>query len=133
MPLDNRTCFTVNLRDRLSCRNCGAAPASADNYHRGFEYHHIVPKSAGGADEAGNIVLLCHDCHLALHKDGNMPENKWDIATPERFSCGACAATLEISSVEMNCGWYFCPRCRMKTHLWAHCFGDTVKEDDHDE
>ena len=32
--------------------------------------HHIVPKSAGGADNPDNIVPLCGDCHSDVHNRG---------------------------------------------------------------
>jgi hypothetical protein len=56
MSLTNRTCFQVNLRDGLRCRVCGREPATQQNYHRGFEYHHVQPQSAGGADETNNLI-----------------------------------------------------------------------------
>ena len=31
-------------------------------------YHHIVPRSAGGADAIGNLCGLCGSCHDAVHK-----------------------------------------------------------------
>ena len=125
MPLDNRTCFTVNLRDRLACKNCGKQPLGPDNYHRGFEYHHVEHKAAGGADSASNIALLCHDCHLAGHQgrlDLATAAKGWDLEPPERFSCQACTAMLLKEHVEMNCGWYRCDHCHERTHLWDHFY-----------
>lgn len=125
MPLDNRTCFTVNLRDRLTCKNCGKRPQTSENYHRGFEYHHVIPKSAGGADTASNVALLCHDCHLAGHQnkiDLGAAAKNWDLTPPLRFSCMACTAMLLTEHVEMNCGWYHCQHCDSRTHLFDHFF-----------
>jgi hypothetical protein len=123
MPLDNRTCFIVNLRDRLTCQSCGKMPLAEENYHRRFEYHHILPSSLGGSDRPDNIVLLCHGCHVAAHKNANIdkiPKN-WDLTMPEDFPCHVCAATLDTETVGMNCGWYFCNACATRTHLFDHC------------
>ncbi|PZO87682.1 MAG: hypothetical protein DI626_03410 [Micavibrio aeruginosavorus] len=125
MPLDNRTCFTVNLRDGLCCLNCGKAPAGEEGYHRGFEYHHVVPRSEGGADTPDNIALLCHECHLDGHRgrmDLGEKAKNWRLNPPERFPCNACTDTLVVNKVEMNCGWYLCRHCGVKTHLWHHFF-----------
>ena len=125
MPLDSRTCFTVNLRDRLSCKICQKQPLAVDGYHKGFEYHHVTPKSQGGSDAVENIALLCRDCHLAGHQGReNIDENlaKYDLAAPRSFPCGNCAVMLSVENVEMNCGWYLCHSCETKTHLWDHFF-----------
>ena len=42
------------------CANCGSAER--------IEYHHIVPISLGGTDSPGNMVALCHVCHVAAHR-----------------------------------------------------------------
>ena len=67
MGLENRTCFLVNLRDGLRCRQCGQSPTQQAEYHRGFEYHHVIPRSQGGSDLPENIALLCHACHQGQH------------------------------------------------------------------
>lgn len=38
------------------CWRCG--------WKRKLERCHIIPKSLGGNDTPGNLVLLCHQCHL---------------------------------------------------------------------
>jgi 5-methylcytosine-specific restriction enzyme A len=48
----------VLARDRYACRECGG-PAVA--------VHHVVLRSAGGRDEAGNLRSLCDRCHAAKH------------------------------------------------------------------
>jgi D-alanine-D-alanine ligase len=126
VTLDNRTCFIVNLRDRLSCLACGRTPERRDGYHRGFEYHHVVPKSMGGLDDASNIALVCHACHLAGHQGKrNLTEvlKNCDLTPPQRFSCCSCAAMLLTENVEMNCGWYRCSQCETQIHLFDHVFG----------
>ena len=31
--------------------------------------HHILPLSRGGTDDIANLVLLCRDCHYAIHRE----------------------------------------------------------------
>jgi len=50
----------VDLRDRGSCRLCGAV--SAHHHH-----HHIVYRSRGGKDATGNVILVCPSCHDDIH------------------------------------------------------------------
>jgi hypothetical protein len=133
MPLDNRTCFTVNLRDALQCRRCGAAPSTREIYHRGFEYHHVQPRSCGGEDRAENVILLCHECHTALHQNRIALENLGDLTPTSAFQCAACEGILFTQSVAMNCGWYLCGHCNHKTHLFDHFYltqaGASTRED----
>lgn len=128
MPLPNRVCFQVNLRDGLKCRMCGLRPKSEETYHQGFQYHHVTPRSLGGADTVENIVLLCRPCHHKLHSA--VPEDllnddalniKRDASL--RFNCKQCGAALDAGAVEMNCGWYRCSACLQTTHLYRHCCG----------
>ena len=50
----------VNLRDRGSCRLCGAFSAS-------HHHHHLVYRSLGGTDSTGNVILCCPACHADIH------------------------------------------------------------------
>jgi hypothetical protein len=111
----------VNLRDSLRCRVCGRQPTAQENYHRGFEYHHVQPLSAGGSDETTNIVLLCHDCHTAHHRGRLTLPHFSDLEMEQSFACHNCRAELDIDTVTMNCGWYRCNVCDQTVHLWAHC------------
>jgi hypothetical protein len=117
MPLSNRLCFQVNLRDKLQCQACAAKPLAKENYHQGFEYHHIVPKSQGGFDTLENIVLLCYACHQQSHQKS---AQLWaNLSEPiVLFHCSYCAAELNAETVEMNCGWYRCNHCLEVTHLF---------------
>lgn len=122
MPLSNRICFLVNLRDKLTCQQCGKSPEEMASYHRGFEYHHLTPRSQGGSDEVDNIALLCHDCHQQEHKAG-LRLTFLDLQSPASFECNNCKQLLDSHTVEMNCGWYSCPHCQQKIHLFTHFFG----------
>lgn len=52
----------VLARDGYVCRSCGDAcpPGEAD-------VHHLIPRAAGGGDEAANLITLCDGCHAAHH------------------------------------------------------------------
>jgi 5-methylcytosine-specific restriction endonuclease McrA len=50
----------VDLRDRGSCRLCGAF--SAQHHH-----HHLVYRSRGGRDATCNVILCCMSCHADIH------------------------------------------------------------------
>jgi HNH endonuclease len=54
----------VLARDRYRCRECGA-PAR--------DVHHVLPRSAGGRDEAANLRSLCRRCHAARHSPDSLP------------------------------------------------------------
>jgi ATP-dependent DNA helicase RecQ len=49
-------------RDEHRCRDCGEAAARRD-----LDVHHLIPRSAGGHDEASNCITLCDGCHAARH------------------------------------------------------------------
>lgn len=134
MGINNRTCFQVNLRDGLCCHVCARAPRSQQNYHRGFEYHHLQMRSEGGADETENLILLCHDCHTLYHK-GKLPLPHFDdLKLVPTFKCHHCDAENSVETVEMNCGWYGCEHCQKQTHLWVHCgFESTITSTRKDE
>lgn len=34
---------------------------------QGHDVHHVVYRSRGGKDAENNLVLLCRDCHRAIH------------------------------------------------------------------
>ena len=53
--------FRQILKDKLGdkCANCGSKNL--------VEYHHVVPLVHGGTNNLGNIVPLCHECHLKAH------------------------------------------------------------------
>ena len=57
--------FRKILKDKLGnkCANCGSEDL--------VEYHHVVPLVHGGTNNLGNIVPLCHECHLKAHNKHN--------------------------------------------------------------
>ena len=52
----------VLARDDHTCRSCGEKVAQGE-----ADVHHLIPRAAGGADEAANLVTLCDGCHAAHH------------------------------------------------------------------
>lgn len=48
----------VRKRDKGKCRACRKP---------GSEVHHIVYRSHGGKDEAGNLAIVCIQCHKLIH------------------------------------------------------------------
>jgi 5-methylcytosine-specific restriction endonuclease McrA len=45
---------------RPPCEACGSK-------HK-IHSHHVIPRSAGGADDGTNLVYLCETCHIAVHR-----------------------------------------------------------------
>jgi hypothetical protein len=64
-------CIDGGEPDCFACGAWGRYDAEAwgreHTWGRGvtLERAHVVPRSLGGSDEPENIVLLCHECHLA--------------------------------------------------------------------
>jgi 5-methylcytosine-specific restriction endonuclease McrA len=55
-------------RDHGRCRACGTGLVlESENLRVRTQMHHITYRSAGGANEPGNCISLCFDCHRAEH------------------------------------------------------------------
>ncbi len=52
----------VLARDGNVCRACGDACFRGE-----ADVHHLIPRAAGGFDEAANLITLCDGCHAAHH------------------------------------------------------------------
>ena len=52
----SRTC--LSLANRV-CQKCGGLANRA---------HHIVPLSKGGSNAQFNLMAVCENCHISLHK-----------------------------------------------------------------
>jgi RecQ family ATP-dependent DNA helicase len=52
----------VLARDNQRCQECGALCAKGE-----ADVHHLIPRAAGGIDEASNLITLCDGCHAARH------------------------------------------------------------------
>ncbi|MGE3759068.1 MAG: HNH endonuclease, partial [Pseudobdellovibrionaceae bacterium] len=64
--LSAETKHALNLRDGRQCTEMGPSGQRCEN-RRWLDYHHIIPISAGGADELENLVTLCRGHHEARH------------------------------------------------------------------
>jgi hypothetical protein len=78
----------VIRRDDFRCRICGRRPA--DYVDLELHVHHIRPHGMGGLTEIGNLITLCHTCHVGLdpHYEVSLlsmipAEGGW--VTPERY------------------------------------------------
>lgn len=49
----------VLLRDRFTCLRCDKKFRNKSQ----LSVHHIIPRANGGANDASNLVTLCHPCH----------------------------------------------------------------------
>lgn len=50
----------------LTCQECGFKTSRPGELFA----HHIIPASHGGPTEPDNLILLCHSCHRAAHRNG---------------------------------------------------------------
>lgn len=84
----------IRERDGHACQYCGATEASS-----GAKLHldHLLPRSAGGADVATNLVVACRSCNSARH---DMPLTRWcrqigvDVRRIRRAAARALPATV---------------------------------------
>lgn len=57
----------VRERDGNRCTN--SEDDSIRNHNTELNVHHVLPKKYGGQDEPSNGVLLCRNCHAAMHPE----------------------------------------------------------------
>lgn len=76
MAISKRLRYEILRRDQYTCRFCGASAP-----HVQLEIDHVIPRSAGGADAAGNLQVLCEDCNAG--KSATMPE-RWLVTETKR-------------------------------------------------
>src|SRR5436309_3733439 len=50
----------VLARDSRTCRACGDSCTEGE-----ADVHHLIPRAAGGVDDAANLITLCDGCHAA--------------------------------------------------------------------
>lgn len=53
--------FKLRKRDKFQCVYCGKSSIE-DEVELALD--HIIPRSKGGTDTAGNLVTSCHDCNI---------------------------------------------------------------------
>ena len=76
----------VRMRSHGKCEFCGCKAPFEYKGKPYLELHHIVPLMEGGKDSADNIIAVCPNCHVRIHRLGlekdketlkrNMKENE---------------------------------------------------------
>ncbi len=39
--------------------------------------HHVMPLAIGGSDDEENIILVCRECHMEIHKEIGMKGERY--------------------------------------------------------
>lgn len=52
----------------MTCEKCGGKIRRKKGEHNG-SIHHRWPRRLGGTNTVHNLVLLCIECHVKIHKD----------------------------------------------------------------
>lgn len=65
-----RTSTKLQVRDLVSpmCAICRRTQSEVEASGSFLEKYHAIPLSEGGNDSKDNLVILCHECHVAWHK-----------------------------------------------------------------
>lgn len=48
------------------CRWCGE---ELEMFNQDLHTHHIVPRSRGGSNYMDNLITLCRNCHVEIHRE----------------------------------------------------------------
>lgn len=64
LDMSKRTVTKILKRAGAACSICGWNDAVCD-------VHHIIPKSQGGTDDNGNLIIICPNCHRKIHSGVN--------------------------------------------------------------
>ena len=66
------------------CQNCGKEEGRLNSYtdRTNLEVHHIVPLNGGSRTFSAfnlpwNLVVLCHECHVEIHKHPKVIRDSW--------------------------------------------------------
>jgi 5-methylcytosine-specific restriction endonuclease McrA len=65
--LDDMTAIMLdNYRQGFRCHYCGDSLEmfAPFPYRKSASIDHVIPLSAGGTNEAGNLVVACHECNI---------------------------------------------------------------------
>lgn len=78
--LRNKLIRKMKDRGKLQCELCGFSPELFNDlyFESVFEAHHIIPisETSGKKTQLNDLLLLCANCHRALHK-AISKERKW--------------------------------------------------------
>lgn len=92
--IPNATRRAVYERDGYRCALCDDV--------RGLQIHHVMPRSAGGSDDAMNLITLCWRCHAEAHGTF-MPERGRDASTRNELAAELAQACVEYVSELYAC------------------------------
>lgn len=57
-------------RDMDMCQKCKITKQEHwKKYRQSLHAHHIVPRHEGGSNHRDNLLTLCRNCHIELHKE----------------------------------------------------------------
>ena len=80
------------------CAMCG--DAGLDGQGKGLVQAHLVPHSAGGADDSSNLVPLCHACHNRMDAPLRRRTRKAATSPTSRLVAGRPAFTGTVNPFE---------------------------------
>jgi len=95
---ETRAC--VLERNGYTCQMCGVAAGDPDPLHPGrtvrLTMGHIVDKSKGGDDQAGNLRAVCTNCNEGLQNTAlPKPDQVWLLSQVRRATIEAQKAVLD--------------------------------------
>lgn len=64
--------LAIRERDRERCMNCLRSGEDVT-----LDVHHVVPRGSSGSQKLSNLILLCRQCHDAIHNGENAPRIEW--------------------------------------------------------
>jgi hypothetical protein len=100
-PIPRIVRHLVYRRDDAHCQMCGARKGP-------WEIDHIIPWSAGGADDTTNLRLLCKECN---QRRSNFKTGAEFPAIPVTFACDLCIRRAHFHGLP-RCRYYpACPVC----------------------
>ncbi|NNV07137.1 HNH endonuclease [Geobacillus sp. MMMUD3] len=57
-------------RDNFACQRCGMTRREHyEAFNQDLHTHHIVPRSWGGSNYMDNLITLCRNCHVEIHRE----------------------------------------------------------------
>jgi 5-methylcytosine-specific restriction endonuclease McrA len=85
--------FAILARDNFSCVYCGRNPTK----HKAvLHVDHIIPKSKGGKDEAGNLIAACERCNLSKAAASTTTTSLFLAVAEERCKEIGISITLKV-------------------------------------
>jgi HNH endonuclease len=76
LAISPRTRYEVLLRDRFTCGYCGRCAPDVV-----LHVDHVIPRAAGGGDQASNLVTACESCNGGK---SDLPPPEWLVTKIKR-------------------------------------------------